>query len=716
MDAADSEGWREVSGPQRLVLGGHSRAPWFRLRRAVFIASRWSNKVFQRPRSGLLALWFCTALGLLLATTAGAADHASEKKPGHLADLSIEQLLNESVTSVAKKETKLSDSPAAISVITQEDIRRSGLTSLPELLRTVPGLDVARINASQWAISSRGFNLQYAKTLLVLVDGRAVYTPFFGGVFWNAQDVVLADLDRIEVIRGPGATLWGANAVNGVINITTKSAKETQGGLVTTSVGTEEQPSATIRYGGQAGTNLFYRAYVKYANGQSLVDATGKATPDAWNTLRGGLRFDWEPAAENKFTLQGDYYRGEAGANIQQPLPAAPYSTSLNPVAQNHGGNVLGRWTRTFSDTSQLTVQTYYDHLKQDDGLETLTQDTYDFDAQHRFALGERNDVVWGAGYRLTSLSVTPSYFAATTPASRQLQLFSFFVQDEITLAPDRLRLTLGSKFERNDLTGFEVQPSARLQWTPTKQQTVWGAVSRAVRTPSLAERDIRVNAATFPSFPTPGVVSIFGNPNAQAEALVAYELGYRVQPVKPLSLEAAMFYNVYDRLLGVVAGAPSPAAPAPPTLFPSTFQNNQAGETYGTELTARWQVTDHWRLSGSYSWLQMRLRPNPASESESPQQQFQLRSDLDLSRNVQLNSALYFVDRVSAVTSAGSAPVPAYVRVDVGVTWRPTPSLELGLWGRNLLDNQHPEYYSYRTTQRTEIPRSVIGTVTWKF
>ena len=670
----------------------------------------------QRPRSGLLALWFRTALGLLLAATAGAADNASGKQPGHLADLSIEQLLNESVTSVAKKATKLSESPAAITVITQEDIRRTGLTSLPELLRTVPGLDVARINGSQWAISSRGFNLQYSKTLLVLVDGRAVYTPFFGGVLWNAQDVVLADLDRIEVIRGPGATLWGANAVNGVINITTKSAKETQGGLVTTSVGTEERPSATVRYGGQLGTNLFYRAYVKYANGQGLVDSTGKATPDDWNALRGGLRFDWEPASENKFTLQGDYYRSTAGANIVQPLPAAPFAQSLNTVAHNHGGNVLGRWTRTFSDTSQLTVQTYFDHLKQDDGMETFAQQTYDFDVQHRFAVGERNDVVWGAGYRLTDLTLTPSFFAQTTPAHRQLQLFNFFVQDTLALVPERLHLTLGSKFEHNDLTGFEVQPSARLLWKASEHQTVWAAASRAIRTPSLAERDIRVNVATFPSFPTPGVVSIFGNPNAQSEELIAYELGYRVQPLKSLSLEAAVFYNIYDNLLGVVAGAPSPAAPAPPTLIPSTFQNSQSGTTYGTELTARWQVTDHWRLTGSYSWLHMRLRPNPAAEAESPQQQFQLRSDLDLSRNVQLNAAAYYVDGVNSMASTVATPVPSYVRLDVGVTWRPTPSLELGLWGRNLLDNQHPESYSYRTPLRTEVPRTVLGTVTWKF
>ncbi len=670
------------------------------------------SSLTRRRVSRATAIWFHASLGLL--ALLAAAESPVEKSPARLADLSLEQLLNESVTSVSKKETKLGQSPAAISVITQEDIRRSGLTSLPELLRTVPGLSVARINASQWSVSARGFNGQYANKLLVLMDGRAVYTPAFGGVFWNAQDVVLEDLDRIEVIRGPGAALWGANAVNGVINIITKSAKDTQGGLVTTTVGTEDQLTTAIRYGGQLGTNFFYRAYMKYFNRDGLVDSTRRTAPDDWNSIRGGVRLDWEPTTENNLTLQGDYYRTAAGVNIQQPTQTAPFTQSMNLVAHNSGGNLLGRWTRTFSETSQLTVQTYFDHLKQDDGLETLSQDTFDIDLQHRFALGERNDLLWGAGYRLASLQVTPSFFATLTPESRRLQLFSAFLQDDLTLVPDRLHLTLGSKFEHNDLTGIEIQPSARLLWTPSKHQTVWAAVSRSVRTPSLAERDIRVNAAAFPG----GLVSIFGNPGADEEKLIAYELGYRIEPVRRLSLEAAAFYNVYNSLLATVADPPRfEGSPAPPhVLVPSTFQNNKEGETYGTELTARWQMTEHWRLTGSYTWLRMHLRPNPDAEAESPQQQFQLRSDLALPHHFELNGAAYFVDRVTSVTSAGRVPVAAYVRFDLGVTWRPTQTLEMSIRGQNLLDNQHPESYSNRTTLRTEVPRTVLGSVTWRF
>lgn len=354
-----------------------------------------------------------------------------------LADLSIEQLLNESVTSVAKKETKLNQSTAAISIITQEDIRRSGLLSIPELLRTVPGLNVARINGNQWAISSRGFNLQYANKLLVLVDGRAVYSPAFGGVFWNAQDVALEDVDRIEVIRGPGATLWGANAVNGVINVTTKRAKETQGGMVSTAFGTEEQPTTTVRYGGQLATNLHYRAYVKYFNRDGSVDSTGREAPDDWSALRGGLRLDWEPSVENTFTLQGDYYQGEARASIAEPSFTPPFSFMRTPVADNDGANLLGRWTHTFSDTAQLAVQGYYDRLQHGDGTATLDQDTYDFEVQQRFALGSRHAFVGGVGYRFIDTEITPSFFLTPTPRNRQRPLYNVFLQDDITLVPD---------------------------------------------------------------------------------------------------------------------------------------------------------------------------------------------------------------------------------------------------------------------------------------
>ena len=644
----------------------------------------------------------------------------ADKSERNLGDLSLEQLMNESVTSVAKKETKLSQSPAAISVITQEDIRRSGMSSIPELLRTVPGLDVARINANEWAISSRGFNGQYANKLLVLMDGRTIYTPSFAGVYWNAQDMVLEDIDRIEVIRGPGAALWGANAVNGVINITSKSAKETQGFLLSTTAGTEEQPSTSVRYGGKLGTNLYYRAYVKYANRDGLVDSTGKDAPDAWNSARSGMRMDWFPTEENHLTLQGDYYYGTVSESARLVSLTPPYSRIAYLTEWNRGANTLGRFTHDFSDTSQLTLQAYYDYFSQAVGQGRETRQTGDFDVQHRLMLGDRNDIVWGAGYRYTSGRVTPTFDLSYTPEQQADQLFNVFVQDDLTLVPERLHFIFGSKFEHNDYTGFEVQPTGRLLWTPAERHTIWGSVSRAVRTPSRFDTTSRLNIAAFgPPF-APNLISIFGNQNLKAEEVYAYELGYRVEPLRQLSLDVAAFYNVYDNLLGY-SSDPSrfEAIPAPGhTLFnPMTYQNNLGGKTFGVEFSAQWKVTENWRLTGSYTWMQARIYPVSGSAFNNPQNQFQLRSSWNVFKQVGLDAALYYVsDTMPGGTTLAQQPVPAYFRADLGVSWRPTKNLEVGVWGQNLFDNQHPEYNSVKTTLRTEVPRSVVGKIILRF
>jgi iron complex outermembrane receptor protein len=346
-------------------------------------------------------------LAVLIAATLAAPVKGADTPAslsGHAEELSLEQLISIQVTSVSKKETSLEQSPAAITVITAEDIRRLGITTIPDALRLVPGMDVAQINGHEWAVSARGFNNQFANKLLVLVDGRAVYTPTFGGVFWDVQDIPLEDLDRIEVIRGPGATLWGANAVNGVVNIITKSAKDTQGVLVSVTGGTIDQPATVIRYGGQLATNLYYRGYVKYFNRDSLVDSRGKNTPDNWDAIRTGARFDWEPTPANRLTLQGDYYRSSIHENEEVVSLSPPYSQSVNSTDHENGWNVLSRWTHDVSDNSQLSVQAYYDHYKEEYLSGTELHNTFDLDAQHRFALGARNDIVWGFGYRYTHL------------------------------------------------------------------------------------------------------------------------------------------------------------------------------------------------------------------------------------------------------------------------------------------------------------------------
>ena len=669
--------------------------------------------------------WILSGAVLAFAFMAVLVDAADtnrlSKSSDDLENLTLEQLVNMQVTSVSKKQTDLFKSPAAIYVITQEDIRRSGLNSIPELLRMVPGLDVARIDATHWAISARGFNDQYSNKLLVLVDGRSVYTPEFGGVYWSAEDMPLEDIDRIEVIRGPGATLWGANAVNGVINIITKSAKDTQGGLLSVLYGTEDQPSTTIRYGGTIGTNLFYRAYVKYFNREGFEDSSGAAENNA-NATRGGLRLDWEPSDINRLTLQGDYYRSDNSQTFDEALLTPPFENTATFAEHDAGGNILGHWTHDFSETSQFTLQMYYDYMQQDDAPVVIRNDTYDVDLQHRFALGDRQDVVWGLGYRYQYEAVTTNPFVAFTPSVTHQTVLSAFVQDEITVVQDRLHLTIGSKFEHNDYTGFEIEPSARLAWTPTEKQTVWAAVSRAVRTPSSTDLYVLDNrVVTQPPLSPPILITVVGNPNFKSEELLAYELGYRAEPTKQVSFDVTAFYNVYDRLEQFVQGAPQfVATPPPPHLvIPLTAENSQQGETYGTEFLTEWHATAHWKWTASYTLLQMHISPNAPGASvnnHSPQNQFQIRSYLDLPHNVELNGAVYYVGEISPVEGLSEQRIPSYVRLDLGLSWRPIKSLEIGIWGQNLLDGQHPEFTSENNSVITEIPRSVVGKITWHF
>jgi iron complex outermembrane recepter protein len=672
----------------------------------------------QVHRPGRLWPWAALLIALAALLPARAADNvATNQTASALADLSIEQLMNESVTSVSKKREKLNAAPAAISVVTADDIRRLGITTLPEALRLVPGMDVAQINAHEWAVSARGFNDQFANKLLVLVDGRAVYTPSFGGVFWDVRDVPLDDLDRIEVIRGPGATLWGANAVNGVVNIITKSAQDTQGLLVTADGGTQDQPATTVRYGGQLATNLYYRAYVKYFNRASFVDASGQDTPDAWDSIRGGGRLDWEPSPQDRLTLEGEYYQATLHENADIVSPAPPFWQSVNLTDHDDGGNVLGRWTRDLSDTSQLSVQAYYDHFKEEEASASEIQDTLDLDAQHRFALGGWNDIVWGLDYRYTHFDF-PSSFIAFNQKTRNDQLFSGFVQDEITLVPDRLHFTAGTKVEHNDYTGIELEPSARLAWTPTEKQTVWAAVSRAIRTPSIFNLDAQVNQPELPPPPVPVTVSVLPNPNLESEALMAYELGYRIEPVKQLSLDVAGFYNVYDNLIIYVPGTPyfDPNPPPGHLVAPVMTSNGGSGDTYGVEVSAQWQLLANWRLAASYSWLEQRLQPAAYLPETAPEQQAQLRSYLNLTPNLEFNGMVSFVDRITSVNIATPTTISSYVRLDLGLVWRPVKSLELGVWGQNLLQDQHAEFSSDTTTLITEVPRTIVGKITWRF
>jgi iron complex outermembrane receptor protein len=538
-------------------------------------------------------------------------------------------------------------------------------------------------------------------------------------VYWNAQDLPLENLDRVEVIRGPGATLWGANAVNGVINITTKSAKETQGGLVTTAFGTEDRPSATVRYGGQIAPNTYYRVFASYFSREGFVDHPGAAPADDWNMFHTGTRLDWEPTKTDNLTFDADYYRGTVREYFETTALTPPFVRPLYMVHNNFGGHALGRWGHQFSPSSALTVQMYYDRFHHGDGDTAETRDTFDFDLQHRFQAGTRHDVVWGFGYRYTADQLSPTFYLTFNPERAQEALPSFFAQDEITIVPQRVKFTVGSKIERNHSTGVEVQPSARLVWTPTPRESLWLAASRAVRTPARYDRDARLNSAASqgPSSP-PFLVSLLSRQDVKAETLFAYEAGYRLEPTKRLSFEFASFYNVYRGILDYVAdpvrfeNEPAPAH----LLLPLIFRNSLSGETYGTETSVQWRVTDRWKLTASHTWLHLRMSPNEATEAESPRHQFQLRSYLDLPHNLQLNAAAYYVRGTLTPLDNDTASINTYVRFDLGLSWRPTKSLEIGVWGQNLLDPRHPEYGSFKTQKLTEIPRSIVTKVTWRF
>jgi iron complex outermembrane recepter protein len=635
----------------------------------------------------------------------------SRKSSDDLENLSLEQLINVKVTSVSKKETEAFASPAAITVITQDDIQRNGFTSIPEALRMVPGMDVAQITASQWAVGARGFNAEYAGSLLVLVDGRTVYTAAFSGVFWELQDIVMEDLDRIEVIRGPGAALWGDNAVNGVINIVTKSASKTQGGFITTSFGTENQSITSLRYGGELGTNLFYRVYLKYESQEGFLNSMGNRMPDGWDTLHGGARMDWEPNPNDRFTLQGDYLDGNFGGTSQLPQLTPPYSSNFSGVNPKSAGNIMGRWTHDFSSGSELTLQMYYDHTGYIDAGNQLRENVYDVDLQYHFALGESQDILCGTGFRDSEDDVSPTFAVTFNPQKSYTQIYNVFAQDDVTLIKDRLHLILGVKLDHNSFTQFEIQPDARLLWTPSSQQTAWMAVSRAVVTPSIGDIGSVYNASVIPTSHGPALVSLYGDPDLKAEQLLSYQLGYRFAPAPRWSFDLAAYYNVYHDLSIYQTGTPFfEATPVPHLVIPETLGEIQEGDTYGAELSAQWKPLDDWRLMASYSWLHMQMRPDNLTDGNSPQNQFQIRSYLDLTHNIDFSSTLYYVDRLP------DQMVPSYFGLDLGLRWQINRSWEIGVFGQNLLNTGTVEFGNYRTPLRTEIPRSVYGKITWRF
>ena len=597
--------------------------------------------------------------------------------------MTLEELLNQEVLLVSRRPESLGTSASAIQVISGDAIRRSGATRLPEALRLASNLQVAQIDSSRWAVSARGFNSVLANKLLVQIDGRSVYSPLFAGVFWGAQDVFLEDVDRIEVVSGPGGALWGANAVNGIINVRTKSARDTQGLMVKGGFGEGLRTLATARYGGALTPDAHFRVYGKFAERDGNVLPGGREESN-WDSAQGGFRIDWNASSNDLMTVQGDVYKSHSSEAVTD--------------STLRGGNLLGRWSRRLTPESGFDLQLYYDRVFRDlpgsygDGL-----DTYDVDFQHHFSVARRHDIVWGAGYRRAQDDFQSGRIVLL-PRRQSLETYNTFIQDELDVTK-QLRLTAGLKLEKNHFTGVEVQPSARIAWMESERQTLWAAVSRAVRTPSRLDRHRHIAPV------------LAGSPDFESEKLLAWEAGWRVQPHAKLSLALAAFYHDYDDIRSIERAAPGSSATR-------VIGNGQEGRSHGVEATADYQMTGWWRIHAGLTAMRVRIEPKPESadrsfgalESVDSERIFSLRSTWDLPRNFEVTGALRYASRLTNVTSN----TPGFTELDAHVAWRPAPRWELAVSGQDLLHKRHVEYGD--PTLHFEVKRQVYATVRWEY
>lgn len=633
------------------------------------------------------------------------------ENPEDFTELDLEDLMDVVVTSVAGIEQSLLNTPAAMYVITSEDIRRSGHRSVYEALRMVPGMNVARVDAGQWGISARGFTSLFADKMLVLIDGRTVYDPMFSGVFWNLQDMLLEDVDHIEVIRGPGATLWGANAVNGVINITTKNAADTQGFYWTALGGNEELLTTALRYGGKINDKASYRLWGKYRLHDNFVDTSGNERSDDWDFLNSGVRFDWQGETDTNFTLSSEIYNtGHIGQTVRSATPGHMTFRVDKDDAWANGGHLLFNVKNLQANGHGWSLQTYYDRFNSRRYGVKLNRDTFDVDFRHHFPTDNQlHELIWGVGARYTRAQIDPSATLDFRDHDRETYILSGFLQDTIQIVPNKLAFMLGSKFSHNSFTGIEIQPNARLSWTPNDRNTVWASISRAVKTPARIEDDMLftiayVDTGLMNGGPPSGIyvpVNINGNSAIESEVLIAYELGYRTKLTNKLQLDMTAFFNDYDEVTTV-----------PETG--GTQNNNTTIETYGFEISSTLDVYANWRLIGNYSLLET-FAHTPYNdltyEQFDPHHQFNLQSRLDITEKLEFNAGAYYVDKISYFD------IPAYIRLDLGFTYRPRANVELSIWGQNLLEPSHVEFADqYMQDRQVEIERSIYGQISIKF
>lgn len=688
-------------------------------------------------------------LGILFVT---ASISASGSQGDSFFDLDLKEVLNLEITSVSKKPQTISRAAAAVFVITSDDIRRSGATSIPDVLRMAPGIQVGQISNNSWAISARGMDGRFTNKLLVLIDGRSVYTPTFSGVYWDVQDAVLADIERIEVIRGPGAALWGANAVNGVINIITKSAAATQGGMIEAAAGTTEKFAASARYGGKLGDIGHWRVYAKgFDRDGSTVESTGASGNDSWQQQRAGFRTDFAITPRDAVTLQGDYYDGRSGESARLNSLSPPYNMLTGTSQKVSGGNLLGRWQRDVSATDSFTFQGYFDHTERDWPAHlSEVRNTYDIDFQYRTNRFAGHDLVMGAGYRVSEDRMEASNrgvpantlsFVTVSPSSARRSLYSLFIQDDITLFPRELVLTLGTKLEHNDYTGYEHQPNARLLWTPSETSTFWWSVARAVRTPSRSDASGYVNQAVLQpgalGNPTPRPLLLAGGGQVGSETVVAYEAGWKQQVLATLSLDLALFHNEYKDLRTAVFGSAVCQPSGLPVsagclflpgqtsiLYPFGVGNRASGYSNGMELSVDWRARPDLRFQLAWSELRMGIKEEGTSfttdsEESAPRHQVGLRTAWNPRTDTDVD---VWFRRVGALgrlgtDTQGTVSIPAYNEADMRIAWRPGTGVELALVGRNLLHKRHKEFSSeLLDVQNMLIERSVFAQLKWKF
>jgi iron complex outermembrane receptor protein len=666
-----------------------------------------------------------TRIALSVSVLVCAADvRGRAEQPQDLAGQSLEDLMKVEVTSVSKKGQTLSRTAAAVFVITQEEIQRSGATNIPDVLRMVPGMDVAQINANTWAVSARGLNGQFSNELLVLLDGRNVYTPSFGGVYWDTMDLPLENIERIEVILGPGASVWGENAVNGVVNIIRKKAGETKGGMVSAGAGNTDAGFATAQYGGSITERVDFRVYAKYFDQHDERSNESGDAGDGWHVLRGGFRTDTTLSGKDTLTVEGDMYTGREGD------PTYVLSSILAPGPQEvelfinvSGGFFQTMWTHTSSERSDFTVMGSFDTYERSDLLEDHRK-TASFEFRHHYRWKERQELVWGGAYSHSDGTSNGSNWISLVPPNQSESVFSGFVQDEIAAIPDKLFVTLGSKFESNTYSGFSALPTARALYAFSEKRSIWAAVSRAERTPAEIDTSLRLNAGavTEPNGML-AAISAFGNPHVKDEGDIAYETGFRTMVNPRLSIDLAAYYNDYDHQISSEPQAPFiETTPAPAHLVLSTIDENLIfGETHGMEISAKWKVTDWWTLDPSYDFERIHMHraagsqdteTGPDTEGSDPHQHGRVRSRVDVTKSLTWNASAYFADRLEA------QGVPSYTRLDTNLIWRLSEKLTLGIYGQNLLRDRHLEFFDpgSSSTRSTQIRRSGYAKLTWRF